>query len=78
MVADITTLQQRPAAALSHPRFQALVSSVMLALSACLAAALFVTAILVTFPLMLAATLTVQLRGSAARPGWHELEPVEA
>ncbi|MEE4211322.1 MAG: hypothetical protein V2I43_18890 [Parvularcula sp.] len=78
MVADLTTLQQRPATDVAHPRFHAVLSSLMLALSACLAAALFVTAILITFPLMLAAIATVRLRGSQARPGWHELELVEA
>ncbi|GGY54884.1 hypothetical protein [Parvularcula lutaonensis] len=75
MIADIT---RREGSALAHrQRLQAFFSSLVVSLGAFLAALAFVTAVVVSLPLMIAASATYQ-PSSRKRRGWQELEPVEA
>ena len=58
-------------------RFQAFTSSFVVTVGAGVAALAFVTALLVSLPLMLAASATF-VSGKQRRRGWHELEPSSA
>ncbi|MEM9810372.1 MAG: hypothetical protein AAF788_04020 [Pseudomonadota bacterium] len=73
MAADIThTELERP---VPGPfRTQAIVSSVVFTTGAFLAAAVFLAALLVSLPLMLAASLTLDAERRSGRRGWQELE----
>lgn len=74
MTADLTTT----GSSLAHgERFQAFTSSFVVTVGAGLAALAFVAALLVSLPLMIAASVTLD-RSSQRRRGWHELEPVSA
>lgn len=57
-------------------RFQAFLSSLAVTLGALLAALVFAAALVVSLPLMLAASATAY--PARRRRGWQELEPVEA
>lgn len=59
-----------------RPRILAFLSSILVTGGAILAALVALTALVVLFPLMLAASVTVRPRST--RRGWTELEPVEA
>lgn len=58
-----------------RPRVQALLSSFLVTMGAVLAALAAAALLLVAFPLMMAATATMQ--SSAKRRGWTEIEPLE-
>ena len=59
-----------------RPRVQALLSSFVVTIGAVFAALAAAALLLVAFPLMMAATATMQ--SSAKRRGWTELEPADA
>lgn len=70
MTADLTTSN----AGLAHSeRFQAFASSFVVTVGAGVAALAFVAALLVSLPLMLAASATFDRSGQKRR-GWRELE----
>lgn len=76
MTADITTVG--PGGPLARQlRLQAFLSSLVVMIGAFLAAFLALAALVVTLPLMLAASATMQPRRQGRR-GWQELEPREA
>ncbi|MEM1410449.1 MAG: hypothetical protein AAGG79_06870 [Pseudomonadota bacterium] len=62
--------------AVRRPRLQAVLSSIVVTASAAAAALMAMAMLVVAFPLMLAASATVQAKDK--RRGWTELEPVEA
>ncbi|MEM1380181.1 MAG: hypothetical protein AAGH41_06105 [Pseudomonadota bacterium] len=75
MTAELST-KGNVLALFERTRMQAFLSTFVVALGATIAALLAVGAMIVAFPLMLAASTTV--RASGTRRGWKELEPIEA
>lgn len=76
MTANAAIPVSHPALARSE-RVQAAASSLVVTSGAVLAALAFVAALVVSLPLMLAASATLR-PSSGKRRGWRELEPVEA
>ncbi|MCQ8186041.1 hypothetical protein NOG11_11640 [Parvularcula sp. BGMRC 0090] len=76
MTADLTIVPDNHLA-VHQGRLQAFLSSFVVTFGAGLATLLFVTLLIISLPLLLAASVTYDPK-TRRRKGWQELQPVEA